>query len=176
MMTRAVLGMMLAVAGGCALVEPYADYTGSSAMPRPLESSISLYRNGKPEPPIQNLGVVRVTCPWRASGGEVQGGCSYAQAMELARRHTLMAGGDGIYDIKPTPLAAAPGRYGAMDATVYRRTGPAPSKVVAPAPLPDEGDRPSVEERLRRLQKMRDDGLITPEDYDRRKADIVQEM
>ncbi|OGO57989.1 MAG: hypothetical protein A2Z32_01715 [Chloroflexi bacterium RBG_16_69_14] len=60
----------------------------------------------------------------------------------------------------PAPLAPAP-----------QDTAPAPAPVVAPAP-PDA----TAEDKLRSLAKMRDDGLITPEDYEAKKAELLEEM
>ncbi len=52
---------------------------------------------------------------------------------------------------------------------------PPPQPVPAPvAPPPPRA--PSAEEKLRSLAKLRDDGLITPEDYEAKKADLLKEM
>ena len=52
---------------------------------------------------------------------------------------------------------------------------PAPQPVPAPVapPLPPP---PSPEEKLRSLAKLRDDGLITPEDYEAKKADLLEQL
>jgi uncharacterized membrane protein YdbT with pleckstrin-like domain len=51
----------------------------------------------------------------------------------------------------------------------------APAAVVAPAvaPAPAEAD---AEDKLRSLAKMRDDGLITPEDYEAKKAELLEQL
>jgi uncharacterized membrane protein YdbT with pleckstrin-like domain len=48
---------------------------------------------------------------------------------------------------------------------------PAPASVPAPAPA-----EPTTEDRLRSLAKMRDDGLISPEDYEAKKTDLLAEL
>jgi hypothetical protein len=58
---------------------------------------------------------------------------------------------------RPSTVVAAPG------------TGPRPTITIPAAAL-------DPEERLRRLQQLQAEGLITQEDYDRRKADIISKM
>lgn len=54
---------------------------------------------------------------------------------------------------------------------------PAPVPVPVPAPVaPPPPPRPSAEEKLRSLGKLRDDGLITPEDYEAKKVDLLEEL
>jgi uncharacterized membrane protein YdbT with pleckstrin-like domain len=53
------------------------------------------------------------------------------------------------------------------------RPAEAPTQVPPPAPAPVE---PSTEEKLRSLAKLRDDGIITPEDYEAKKAELLQSM
>jgi hypothetical protein len=53
----------------------------------------------------------------------------------------------------------------------------APAPPPPPAPVaPPPPRAPSAEEKLRSLAKLRDDGLITPEDYEAKKADLLKEM
>ncbi len=52
---------------------------------------------------------------------------------------------------------------------------PAPTPVPAPV-APPPPPPPSAEEKLRSLAKLRDDGLITPEDYEAKKADLLDQM
>jgi hypothetical protein len=56
---------------------------------------------------------------------------------------------------------------------------PAPAPVPQPVPAPvapPPRPAPTAEEKLRSLAKLRDDGLITPEDYEAKKADLLKEM
>jgi hypothetical protein len=54
---------------------------------------------------------------------------------------------------------------------------PAPQPVPVPVPVaPPPAPRPSAEEKLRSLAKLRDDGLITPEDYEAKKGDLLKEL
>jgi hypothetical protein len=48
-------------------------------------------------------------------------------------------------------------------------TVPAPAAPAAPA-------APGPDEKLRSLAKLRDDGLITAEDYEAKKADLLDQM
>jgi len=52
-----------------------------------------------------------------------------------------------------------------------------PKPVVAPVPVaPETGAESAVEKRLETLKKLLDKGLITPEDYDRKKAQILEDL
>jgi len=54
---------------------------------------------------------------------------------------------------------------------------PAPAPQPVPAPVaPPPPPPPSAEEKLRSLAKLRDDGLITPEDYEAKKADLLEQL
>jgi DNA segregation ATPase FtsK/SpoIIIE-like protein len=49
--------------------------------------------------------------------------------------------------------------------------------VVAPAPAaPAAPPEPTAEEKLRSLAKLRDDGLISPEDYEAKKTELLGQM
>jgi hypothetical protein len=54
-------------------------------------------------------------------------------------------------------------------------TSPAVSPVPSPTPPAPTGKIP-VEERLRRLQELRDKGLISAEDYEKKKAEILRDL
>jgi hypothetical protein len=77
----------------------------------------------------------------------------------VTTKHDLEEGGD----IRRTRQADVPA------------PAPAPQPVpppAAPAPAP----APSPEEKLRSLAKLRDDGLITPEDYEAKKAHLLSQL
>jgi len=59
------------------------------------------------------------------------------------------------------------------DAVRAAAVQPSPGPVAAPAPAPAE---PTTEDRLRSLAKMRDDGLISPADYEAKKTDLLAEL
>jgi uncharacterized membrane protein YdbT with pleckstrin-like domain len=63
------------------------------------------------------------------------------------------------------------------DAVRASAPAPAPSTPPSTEPLPPQGPvEPSTEDKLRSLAKMRDDGLITPEDYEAKKADLLADL
>ncbi len=54
---------------------------------------------------------------------------------------------------------------------------PAPAPVAPPPPIaPPRPPEPTAEEKLRSLAKLRDDGIITPEDYEAKKAQLLEEL
>ena len=68
------------------------------------------------------------------------------------------------------PTAPAPAAQVTMPAPAPAPTAPAPT---APAPT---APAPTVEEKLRSLATLRDDGLITPEDYEAKKVELLQDL
>jgi uncharacterized membrane protein YdbT with pleckstrin-like domain len=58
-------------------------------------------------------------------------------------------------------------------ADAVRASAAPPAPVAAAVPTPAEA---TAEDKLRSLAKMRDDGLITPEDFETKKADLLAEM
>ena len=80
--------------------------------------------------------------------------------------------------------AAQNGRIVLLVATAFRylEPGAVPSSA-APAPqapppsaTPAQPSAPSVDQRLQHLLELRDKGLITPEDFERRKAELLKEI
>jgi hypothetical protein len=69
----------------------------------------------------------------------------------------------------PAPANALPG------ISAVEPTAPAPS-AAQPAAAPAAPAAASVEERLRTLQDLREKGLITQEEYDARRQEILQEI
>ena len=66
-------------------------------------------------------------------------------------------------------------------AAAVREAAPAAAPVAAPAPpvvvpAPVAPAAPSPDEKLRSLASLRDDGLITAEDYEAKKAELLEEM
>jgi hypothetical protein len=54
-------------------------------------------------------------------------------------------------------------------------TAPTPA-TTAPAPAAASAPKPSLEERLKRLKDLADQGLITADEYARRKAELLKEL
>ena len=62
-------------------------------------------------------------------------------------------------------------------------TAPAAAKPAAPQAAPVEPSAPpapeqpeQAEERLRKLQSLRDEGLITPEEYEQKRQEVLQDL
>lgn len=77
-------------------------------------------------------------------------------------------------DLSGKPVLVVHGAGGAV-------TSPTPQPAVTPAPVPSSpgstaGGKIPVEERLRRLQELRDKGLISPEDFEKKKAEILRDL
>ncbi len=67
-------------------------------------------------------------------------------------------------------VAALPPPTPATEVTIPLPVAPPPP---LPAPAPAE---PTVDEKLRSLAKLRDDGIITPEDFEAKKAEILEQL
>ncbi len=184
---------MISLLAACAAAEPAVQYGGRMGGPAKDWDSVVVFRSTQPDRPYEDLGTVHVTCPTemaKAFGGgvEVIGGCSYEYALYLAQRRVGAAGADGLFGVDTS--TAGNGNVVALVANAFRfteasppsdsrATSPAAAQAPAsPAPEPVQAPTPgqSIEERLRRLQKLRDENLITPEEHDRRKAEILKEL
>jgi hypothetical protein len=78
-----------------------------------------------------------------------------------------------------TVLAPAPGTAAAAAAAAQAQLPPAAAPAIAPAAPVGEGDKRSysiVSERLRTLQKLRDEGLISPEEYEAKRRAILDQL
>jgi hypothetical protein len=78
-------------------------------------------------------------------------------------------------DAPPSPAApavapAAPAEPEAAPAA------PAPAPAAPAPPAPATAAPPTADEKLRTLAKLRDDGIITPEDYEAKKAQILEQL
>jgi hypothetical protein len=67
----------------------------------------------------------------------------------------------------PAPVASAP-------AVADAPTPPAPVDAAAPAPPPASG--PSAAHQLRELAKLRDEGILTPEEFEAKKAELLEKL
>lgn len=87
----------------------------------------------------------------------------------LMAKHDLETGIDRRQEGQRPPAADE----GASPAPAAPPPAPVPA---APPPAPAAPAPPSAEDKLRSLAKLRDDGIITPEDYEAKKAEILGEM
>lgn len=157
---------------GCADQGWSVRYNGATKAPPRSPADLTVFRATVPNRPYRDLGTVTVTCPTtvEAAWGTAQtsGGCYYAGAVSVAAKRAAQAGADGLYAIDTS--VAGNGMVVSLNATAFQFTGQAPSEPPQGAPAQ------TVEERLARLQKLRDGGLITPEDFERRKAEILKDL
>jgi hypothetical protein len=178
-----VLGVAVASLAGlaaCGPPRPYVRYDGANfgRPPKPVQA-MEIQRSGAPEGRIQDLGTVIVTCPSEAAGvpGGVQmfGGCSYEWAVWQACNRAAANGADGIHAIETSVNSA--GKVVSLRASAFVRLPPHVTEASPPAPAAAQKTaKPTVEERLRHLDRLKADGLITPEEHARRRAEILQEI
>jgi len=186
----AALCSMVAGGLGCAPSDPYVRYSGRS-IARPLKGreSLPVFKDGPPPAPTENLGTVIVVCPsktLRGPGGErLVGGCAYDWAIKEATRRAARAGADGIHSVTTTTNDAHAITNLSANAFLYVAASPARQSTgasaaaaapppVQPPPVQPPPEDNSVEARLRRLEKLKADQLITPEEYDKKRAEILK--
>lgn len=175
---RLVRGWVLAASVAClaglagCVPSPYVRYQGSNfgRPPKPIQE-MEVLRGTIPEGRFQDLGTVSVTCP--GTRGTL-GGCSYEWAVWQACNTAAANGGDGVHSID---TAINPyGKVVSLVASVFVRLPPHVAAAPAPPPRDDRAPKPSLEERLRRLDKLKADGVITPEEHARRREEILREI
>jgi hypothetical protein len=173
---RAIVVALLVAAAGCGPPEPYVRYSGHVATSK-AGANPEVYRRSPP-PGVRDLGTVVVTCPSEGErdmfGGETMvGGCGYEWAVWKASHRALEAGADGIHSIEASMNSA--GKVVSLHATAFVHAhDQVPAPKVAPTASPEA--QPSVEERLRRLEKLKEDNLITPEEYTAKRAEILKDI
>jgi hypothetical protein len=128
---------------------------------------------GSPEGRFQDLGTVTVSCP---SEGQVVfssvqefGGCEYDWAVRQACARAASNGGDGVHSIETAVNTS--GRVVSLRASVFVRL---PPRVATPPAVEDR--TPTVEERLRQLDKLKQDGLINQGEYDQKRQQILNDI
>jgi hypothetical protein len=126
---------------------------------------MEVFRGNVPSGRFQDLGTVTVRCP---SQGEF-GGCEYDWAVRQAALRAASEGGDGIHSIDSAVNAS--GRVVSLNASAFVRL---PPLVSSPPPLEDQ--KPTVEERLRQLDKLKQDGLINQDEYDQKRQQILNDI
>jgi hypothetical protein len=174
-----LLGM--ASSPGCMPPEPYVRYSGNvvKRAPKPA-NTMAVYRTSPPERGIQSLGTVIVTCPSEMApngwgGATAVGGCSYGWAVHAAAERAASVGADGIHSVATSVNGA--GNVVSLTASTFMYTSdeePAPAAAKSSKPSPSE--ETTVEARLKHLEKLKADGLITPEEYEKKRAEILKEI
>jgi hypothetical protein len=155
---------------GCGPEAPSVRYSGTTlAAHKPTD--VKVYRGSMPDRPYQELGTVDVSCPTAAQQGgfgsiHVEGGCTYETALQMATDQAAQAGADGIFNIQTS--ASGNGSLVSLTAVAVRFTGAPPAAPAAAKPTP--------EARLKRLQELLRQGLISEDDYAKRKAEILGEL
>jgi hypothetical protein len=166
-------------AASCGPPEPYVRYQGHITAVKPGARNPEVFRTGPP-PGVRDLGTVIVTCPSEgmANGfGAVEsvGGCSYDWAVWKASHRAAEAGADGIHTIEASVNAS--GKVVSLRASAFIHVAtPVPPAGASEQAAPAGDASPSVEERLRRLEKLKTDKLITPEEYATKRAEILKDI
>jgi hypothetical protein len=140
---------------------------------------MEVLRAGPPPAPAryQDLGTVVVTCPSEMAqtfgGAASVGGCNYQWAVRQACERAAQAGADGIHSIDTATSGS--GATVSLRASVFVRL---PSRVTSAAAAPPQPTKaaPTVQERLRQLEALKKEELITPEEYQKKRAEILEEI
>jgi len=186
---RAILPMLVATlplwAAACELGLTSVRYQGIR-LDRPIVpvTSIEVFRSGTPTSPSKDLGTVTVICPsdFEADffgSSDTVVGCNYERAVWVAAAKAAGIGANGIHSIT-TGVNSAGAIESLRAVAFYYPPPPAAPKTAAlegpakPASLSDAGK--NVEERLKRLEKLKKDNLITPEEYAAKRADILKDI
>jgi hypothetical protein len=162
---------------GCGPGEPTIRYSGSTlAAHHPRD--VKVFRGIAPKQPIEEMGTIAIACPTNAQHhpfGQVsiEGGCDYATALNMAIEKAAEIGADAIFNFQTT--AAGNGDIVSLTAVAARFTGPPPEEAPPPAAAPSPAPKATAEERLKRLKQLAEQGLITPEEYAKRKAEILEQ-
>jgi hypothetical protein len=160
--------------GACGPAEPYVRYNGTKfGRPAKPVGAMEVFRASVPSGRFQDLGTVTVNCPSDAQNvfGSVQefGGCDYDWAVRQACARAASNGGDGIHSIETAVNTSS--RVVSLHASVFVRLPP----LVSAQPA-TENRKPTVEERLRQLDKLKQDGLINQDEYDQRRQQILNDI
>jgi len=147
-------------------------------------TSIEVFRTGLPSPPAKDIGTVTVACPtdeeadlFGASDTVV--GCSYERAVWVAAAKAAGIGANGIHSITTTVTSS--GSVDNLRAIAFYYEPKAASPKGAPPratakPGAQADANLTVEERLKRLEKLKDDNTITPEEYASKRAEILKDL
>jgi len=164
---------------GCGPPEPYIRYDGGQLGRTPKSvDAMEVLRTGPPAARHQDLGTVTVTCPSQLERGMfgtayASGGCYYNWAIRKASVSAAAAGGDGIHSVESSTNAA--GLVVSLRASVFAYL----PKLAAPKPPEKPAEKPpgpTTKERLQKLEELKADNLITPEEYAKKRAEILDEI
>lgn len=175
--------MWLIVAGGlfvagCGADAPEARYSGTTLAAKEVDN-LQVFRAGQPDRPFAELGTVEVSCPTDQTAtpfgtANLEGGCTFDQALGMATLKAAASGADGIYELHTT--AARNGNVVSMTAVAVRFTGPKPAAAPVAVAKPVAPPALTVEQRLQKLKELNAQKLITDEEYSKRKAEILQSI
>jgi len=168
---------------GCAPPAPYVRYDGGhyGRAPKPVDD-MDVYRAGPPATRHHDLGTVVVTCPSQTTimpgpfgmaSGVQEGGCNYAWAVRQASERASSAGADGIHSIEAATNSA--GAVVSLRASVFVYLPKLVTQAPPPKP-PEKKPAPSRKDRLQELEELKADELITPEEYAKKRAEILDEI
>jgi hypothetical protein len=169
-----VCALAVVLAGACGPPEPYVRYNGTNfgRPPKPVEA-MEVLRASVPAGRFQDLGTVTVSCPSEGQIvlGSVQqfGGCEYDWAVRQACARAASNGGDGVHSIETAVNSR--GRVVSLRASVFVHL---PSRAATQPAA--ESRTPTVEERLRQLDKLKQDGLINQDEYDQKRQQILNDI
>jgi len=171
--------LLLAAVGGGHVAgcvpEPYVRYDGGNfgKKAKPVDA-MEVLRAAPPAAPAryQDLGTVVVTCPSIGVSPPI-GGCNYHWAVRKACESAAAAGADGIHTIETATNPS--GATISLKASVFVRL---PDRVAAQpaASPPPQKPPPTAQERLRRLEELKKEQLITPEEYQKKRAEILADL
>lgn len=173
-----------AVLVGCAPPAPYVRYDGGhyGRAPKPTDD-MDVYRAGPPSTRHHDLGTVVVTCPSQTTvtpgpfgiaTGTQEGGCSYPWAVRQASARAASAGADGIHSIEAATNSA--GAIVSLRATVFVHLPKLVTQAPPPPKPPVKKPEPTAKDRLQELEELKADELITPEEYAKKRAEILDEI
>lgn len=172
-----------AVLVGCASPAPYVRYDGGhyGRTPKPTDD-MDVYRAAPPAARHHDLGTVVVTCPSQTTivpgpvgmaSGVQEGGCNYAWAVRQASARAAQAGADGIHSIEAASNSA--GAVVSLRASVFVYLPKLVTQAPPPKP-PEKKPEPSRKQRLEELEELKSDELITPEEYAKKRSEILDEI
>jgi len=172
--------LLAAVAGAhvaACVPEPYVRYDGGKfGRKAKTVDAMEVLRAAPPAAPAryQDLGTVVVTCPSIGVSPPL-GGCNYHWAVRKACESAAAAGADGIHTIETATNTS--GETISLKASVFvRLPNRAAAESAATPPPPPQKPQPTVQERLRQLDELKKEQLITPEEYQKKRAEILAEI
>ena len=173
-----------AVLVGCGPPPPYVRYDGGhyGRAPKPVDD-MDVLRAGPPSTRYHDLGTVIVTCPSQTTmmpgpfgmaSGVQDGGCNYSWAVRQACARAASAGADGIHSIETATNSA--GAVVSLRASVFVRLPKLVTQAPPPPKPPEKKPAPTSKERLQELEELKADELITPEEYAKKRSEILDEI